>query len=90
MRKLFFLAPMGLIVFFAACEAISGWAEARTPEELDQMNAALQTLSNLGLNFISPAQALVHDAVTAIVTGLSVWLGRNATRKRDLAKVTST
>jgi len=77
MRKLLYVVLLAVVG--AGCT--SAFWNPQTPEEAEAATQAVQTLTSLGISFMTPAQAALGNAITAVATGLTVWLGRNHTRK---------
>lgn len=85
MRKFLYILPLLAI----SCGFLKAFTGEATPEEAEQAALLIQQLGELGVQFITPQESIVSNAITGITTGLAVWLGRNATRKRDIGKVTN-
>lgn len=61
--------------------------EARSEEDAERAAEAIEVLGELGIHFLTPAQAWLGNIITAFVTAAGVMLRRNATRRRVLEEV---
>jgi hypothetical protein len=67
-----------------ACAYLEGEA---SPEAMDAAADAVTTVGGVVETFVTPFQAVIGNAITAITTAVVVMLRRNATRARALDAV---
>jgi len=76
---------MMVVPFLFGCVATSGELRALA-DQLDAAQAAAEAASQAASAAVSSGVSPVEGVAGALLTGAAVWLGRNATRKKALAK----
>ena len=67
-----------------ACAYLTGEAD---PAAMDAAANTVETVGGVVETFVTPFQAIIGNAITAITTAVAVMLRRNATRARALDAV---
>ena len=76
-----------LVSVVGACAYLKGEA---SPEDMDAAANTVETVGGVVESFVTPFQALIGNAVTAVTTAVAIFLRRNATRARALAAIAPT